>query len=101
MVTEYHSVLRLNVQQCHKGVSGESRVGTKGSEQVDFSSRVTTRNCWKNIVIILEIIGSEPNPMSGRRSGVFARPLVGYPECGKSFTEGENRREIQGQIRLV
>jgi len=50
---------------------------------------------------LLEMIRGEPNPMNGRRNEVFAQPLVGYRKCGKSFTEGENKREIKGQIRVV
>jgi len=41
---------------------------------------------------LLEIICGEPRPISGGRNEVFAQPL-GYRKCGKSFTEGENKRE--------
>jgi len=44
---------------------------------------------------------SEPNPISGRQNEVFARPLDGYGKRGKSFAECEDKREIDGQIRVV
>jgi len=50
---------------------------------------------------VLEMIRSEPNPISGGRNEVFAQPLTRYRKSGKSFTEGENKREIKGQIRVV
>jgi len=47
------------------------------------------------------MIRGEPNPISSGRNEAFAQPFVGYRKRGKSFTEGENKREIKGQIRVV
>ena len=47
------------------------------------------------------MICSEPNPISGEWNRVFEQRLVRYKKCGKSFTEGGNKREIKGQIRVV
>ena len=46
------------------------------------------------------MIHGEPNPISGGQNEMFAQPLVGCRKSGRSFTEGENKREIKGQIRV-
>ena len=51
--------------------------------------------------MVLEMISGGPNPISGGRNEVFAQRLVRYRKCGKSFTEGKNKREIKSQIRVV
>ena len=65
--------------------------------------RVATgvQDCNKDQLVVLEMISGEPNPISGGRNEVFGQPLVRYRKCGKSFMEGENKREIKGQIRVV
>ena len=50
---------------------------------------------------VLEMIRGEPSLISGVENEVSAQPLVGYRKPGKSFTEGENKREIKGQIRVA
>ena len=54
-----------------------------------------------SIGVAIEIMGGRPNPIGGVRNEVFAQPLVGYRKCGKSFTEGEKKREMKGQITAV
>ena len=65
--------------------------------------RVATgvQDCNKDQLVVLEMISGEPNPIRGGRNEVFGQPLVRYRKCGKSFMEGENKREIKGQIRVV
>ena len=47
------------------------------------------------------MICGEPNPTSSGWNELFAHPLIEYRKRGKSFTEGENRREVKCQVRVV
>ena len=49
----------------------------------------------------MEMILGETTPLSGGRNEVFTQPFVEFRKCRKSFTEGENKREIKSQIRVV
>jgi len=50
---------------------------------------------------VLEMICGESIPTRGGQNEEFVWPLIGYRKCGKSFTEGENEREIKSQISVV
>ena len=45
------------------------------------------------------MVGSQTDKQG--QNEVFAQPLVGYRKGERFFTEGENKSEIKGQIRVV
>ena len=50
--------------------------------------------------VVLEKIRAWPSTLSGRRNEVFASRLMGTNSVG-NFTERENKREIESQMRVV
>lgn len=52
--------------------------------------------------LLLEMIRGEPNSISGRQNEVFIWLLIWYGKsAARVFTEGENKRAVKRQIKVV